>query len=77
MPVCTARFTGRLMSFVLNTAAPIVLTLIVPPSAVFRSVRADEDLPDARRRSDPTGDPWTFYRRAASTTIRPRPRRSK
>ena len=47
------------------------------PSTVFRSIRADDDLPGARRRSDPADDPWTLYRRAASTTIRPRPRRSK
>ena len=50
---------------------------LVPPSTVVRRVRADEDLPGARRRSDPTDDPWTLYRRAASTMIRPRPRRSK
>ena len=37
------------------------------PSTVFRSIRADDDLPGARRRSDPKGDPWTLYGRAAST----------
>ena len=50
---------------------------LVVPSTVFRSIRADDNLSGARRRSDPTGDPWTLYRRAASTMIRPRPRRSK
>ena len=50
---------------------------LVPPSTVVRRVRADEDLPGARRRSDPTDDPWALYRRAASTMIRLRPRRSK
>ena len=49
----------------------------VPPSAVVRNVRADDDLPGAGRRSDPADDPWTLYRRAGSTTIRPRPRRSR
>ena len=46
-------------------------------STVVRRVRADDDLPGAGRRSDPADDPWTLYRRAASTTIRPRPRRSR
>ena len=50
---------------------------LVPHSTVVRRVRADEDLPSARRRSDPTDDPWPLYRRAASTMIQPRPRRSK
>ena len=46
-------------------------------STVVRRVRADDDLPGAGRRSDPADDPWTLYRRAALTMIRPRPRRSK
>ena len=50
---------------------------LVPPSTVVRRVCTDEDLPGARRRSDPTDDSRALYRRAASTMIRPRPRRSQ